>query len=593
VSGETVFSIGRSPDEAVLCSANRTCFGGAAVILPFGSTLHYRCSFDLTPKPNVNVGWADIVKAIRKWITDRCGGEEALGKRWLFTGGDWKPAHLPRVRIQTESSVGNGTESAPEHWAIRFEHPCHDLAFRQWRTDIGVSLTETNRFRFTLTTTHWLMPGYIGDEPLSPVPTAPGIVSTLLQTIRWQAVSGTDQLTTQSVSLRVGEGNALVDRLTADDRYLPLILVTLDFASQKPKIDPRSLAWLLAGTALIYSATSSEVDKELELCFLPPRFRCWNGMVRVYQPRVRLDQEDDGDRHRFFTGNDIDERTPESVQEAIVRGIVRRGRVWVGDAVASVDDVRAKQRERKFAELKAKVDGQSAAERLNFLEEYIAVLDNEAKKLKEENSQLEVQALELDDKRSGLEDQLAALNYEKNYQQERASSAEAEVRKMRTQIQAIHTLARLPASLLEAMGLIEQLHAGTIVFTERAKAAAEESGFDDVRESWACLWAIATVLPKLHFDEVLDSASIENEFRCRTGFELTLTEGKQTKKDKKLMDKRKVLWEDMEIDITPHVKCDRRGKFLRVHYYPHRERKLIVIGHCGDHLDTSGTRKRK
>jgi hypothetical protein len=28
---------------------------------------------------------------------------------------------------------------------------------------------------------------------------------------------------------------------------------------------------------------------------------------------------------------------------------------------------------------------------------------------------------------------------------------------------------------------------------------------------------------------------------------------------------------------------------LRVHYYPGHERKLIIIGHCGGHLDTVRT----
>jgi hypothetical protein len=36
---------------------------------------------------------------------------------------------------------------------------------------------------------------------------------------------------------------------------------------------------------------------------------------------------------------------------------------------------------------------------------------------------------------------------------------------------------------------------------------------------------------------------------------------------------------------------NRAPKLLRVHYYPDRERRRIVIGHCGDHLENFSTAK--
>jgi hypothetical protein len=52
-------------------------------------------------------------------------------------------------------------------------------------------------------------------------------------------------------------------------------------------------------------------------------------------------------------------------------------------------------------------------------------------------------------------------------------------------------------------------------------------------------------------------------------------------------------WKGQEIDITPHVKAEKRGKFFRVYYFTDQSQKVIVVGSCGDHLDTSGTRRRK
>ena len=45
---------------------------------------------------------------------------------------------------------------------------------------------------------------------------------------------------------------------------------------------------------------------------------------------------------------------------------------------------------------------------------------------------------------------------------------------------------------------------------------------------------------------------------------------------------------------TPHVKWGNEPpRLLRIHFFVDREQKSLVIGHCGDHLDTYGTRRRK
>jgi hypothetical protein len=56
---------------------------------------------------------------------------------------------------------------------------------------------------------------------------------------------------------------------------------------------------------------------------------------------------------------------------------------------------------------------------------------------------------------------------------------------------------------------------------------------------------------------------------------------------------RRVRYDGQDVDITPHVKWGNRvPKLLRVHFYVDRQKGKLVIGHCGDHLDTYGTRRR-
>ncbi len=104
---------------------------------------------------------------------------------------------------------------------------------------------------------------------------------------------------------------------------------------------------------------------------------------------------------------------------------------------------------------------------------------------------------------------------------------------------------------------------------------------------------MATELHDLLMQE-LPAQQVAETFKNRAKFELTWTESKETKRDNKLMAKRRLVYEGREMDITPHVKWGNTApRLLRVHFYVDRDHKRIVIGHCGDHLDTYGTRRRR
>ena len=111
-------------------------------------------------------------------------------------------------------------------------------------------------------------------------------------------------------------------------------------------------------------------------------------------------------------------------------------------------------------------------------------------------------------------------------------------------------------------------------------------------DEFIILRSIPTVLWELYFGEK-PSIGVCDDYRDATGFEIALTERSQTKDDSGLMKLRKRSYRGKTISIVPHIKgrdASKRNSF-RVHYYVDKERKLIVIGHCGCHLKTSGTRR--
>ena len=188
------------------------------------------------------------------------------------------------------------------------------------------------------------------------------------------------------------------------------------------------------------------------------------------------------------------------------------------------------------------------------------------------------------------DDIIRRVEYDSGQFKTRCETAESQAQGIADAMRSLH---KIPESIAEVVSLIEKIHGARMVFTDRAKKSAEAADFNDINEAWRCLWAVATILHELQFPQNGTVGNLEKDFLAKSGFELSLRETGSTQADKKLVALRKDSWKGQEIDITPHVKAEKRGKSFRVYYWPDQSRKLIVVGSCGDHLDTSGTRRRK
>ena len=129
--------------------------------------------------------------------------------------------------------------------------------------------------------------------------------------------------------------------------------------------------------------------------------------------------------------------------------------------------------------------------------------------------------------------------------------------------------------------------------------SAARSSLNDVPSkmslAWRCLQSMASELHPLHFPppgSTIEAGTIPQRFAGATGFELSVAEGAMTRKHPKLMRLRRAAYQGELIDVSAHVKCSTRTHFLRVHYHAHQRERLLVIDHCGDHVETAGTRRR-
>jgi hypothetical protein len=188
---------------------------------------------------------------------------------------------------------------------------------------------------------------------------------------------------------------------------------------------------------------------------------------------------------------------------------------------------------------------------------------------------------------------VAQQNYLTQKLNDDVTTAQAEAAVLRVQLSDFEQLSTLPTSVGEVIDLIAKLHPAKIVFTERARESAKSRQGSLAPVAWRCLWAIATTLHSLVFMDEPRRMDFQKPFKDATGLDLSMTEGKMTKNDKRMTATRRDTYEGRQIDITPHLKYGTDDpKLLRIHFFIDEPNRRFIVGHCGGHLDTYGTRRR-
>lgn len=573
--------------------------------------LHYRSFVRLECVAEDKVkAWERFIKLVRSWVT-ACVGDartDDLGRAWFFHGGSWRNNYCT---IETTTHVGQGHESNPESWALRVSHPDRDFHHRTWTVDVGLlALDRIGQFACSVTVSHRLRHEYMGKEPESPSPSAPGLMRRLLSDRSWRVFAGDEELSLLPEVLEPGHGLRLRDRLLSRERQRPLVIISREPEGGLLKVDPDRLAKLTAGAAIVLEAKDATVGEELDWC-LPSGFGCSFGMVRVYFPRLESKRERDSRRHRFFRPEQIDELGAQEVENQIAATVCRRVPVPSGAAPLSVEAVMRQAREVRLAALtQSGASQEDQGELIDIYKEEVEDLARQLSTARADFDQLATAHEQLEDEEADLRDRLdvASRTLDRSQQEaahfrEQNSSLGSEVRSAKRQRELLaDRLAQLPSDTQGALEIVSLLFPDRLVFTDKAKESAKDrdKSETDMGVVWRCLYAIGRDLYDLCFHEADDDESVgslPDRFQDRTGLELALTEKKATKKDSRLMGLRQAQYRNKSghesvVDITPHVKGGSKGKKLfRVYFHIHREDRVIVVGHCGDHLETAGTRR--
>jgi hypothetical protein len=163
--------------------------------------------------------------------------------------------------------------------------------------------------------------------------------------------------------------------------------------------------------------------------------------------------------------------------------------------------------------------------------------------------------------------------------------------------QAIASFAKLPSTLPEALTKIGQLFPQKVVIStnafktagEHAQAQAHWRKAESVMIAWEMCFNLVTKGYDLFFNT--GGGDKKKLFKEQTGFDMAMTEGKQTKKDSRLMDLRQIEFDGQQFDMTPHLKYDTKPeKLLRIHFAIDDKNQRLIIGHVGAHIENATSR---
>jgi hypothetical protein len=556
--------------------------------------IHFRTTLDVTAESR-SVGLPELIWEITAWIRGKEGPTARLKAPWALRQGTWRKAD-GRAVVNIDSIVDASGEL--ESWALRYSHHDAEFAARHWTIDIGIVPLAARRWRFALNVGNSLLANFMGQEPRRLPVTPPRLMKTLMGSPKWKCWSGDVLLSNSVTTVAVGSAHVLRDLIERPGRGCAVVYVSRSQTTGEPLIDASRLAASIAGSGVVLVAASVDVDEELEY-LIPFEFRAPNGMVRVYAPGAILSDTKQSFRHRFFTRQQIEAAGPQEIEQQIARSLAARsGWARVQTTVTSIDDVRVARREARRAELRSQDSVESSKELLSLYEQSIEELTEQLATKSKERDAAEQGAEEAALQAEELRDRLRMTEFERETFRSDAVEAKRRTAALAASVATARSIRELPSTVAGVVALIAKLHGDSIVFAERALEAAKIAALDELGDgahiAWRHLHAAATVLPRLAFEENVSAGALPTRFReASGGIELSMTEGKATKADAKLVGARTISFDGRSWDIGAHIKFGTKApRLLRVHFALDRENRRVIIGHCGDHLATAGTRRR-
>ena len=197
----------------------------------------------------------------------------------------------------------------------------------------------------------------------------------------------------------------------------------------------------------------------------------------------------------------------------------------------------------------------------------------------EENAQLKD---DIDKLRRDVSDRDAAIEHmQGEFQRAR------EINNVITQMRSV---TELPETNEDVVRYFRTVYGDRLDFTKRGAESAALCTFKP-----SSLWKILYIAANQLVDVFADSAEnvTEEEVQAKTGYRMSFREGSTTREQADMMKLRVDVYEGKTISVEPHLKLrSTKGELTnqRLHFWYDQERKRIVIGYIGEHLESVSSR---
>lgn len=616
--------------------------------------VHYRTRFELCPYDTTTPAIVPALRIIYKWVYQKerkrkgenlfevLRSQEAM-EAFIFHDlaypcdyhGGLNNRLGPAICVAT---VPGDKPRSLRAWALEYDEADARRPERHWHTRIGLSTTADGTCIVNAKVTHYIVPGYFGTPLPEPHANIPNFIKELIGLKAYQCCIGETVVRRDALALgRMTFTPEFTENLLSPDREIPLVLITSDREGKMPVKEVGRLTSALLGLANVYTldmsvnANRKSINGLLSARGTCPGWATSSSRLRIFPPHTDLESPASASASRFYSKEAMDKwpggqlaftdmlnrsfargyaKTDDDVLEMAdidlllqriaserARAGIRELRAKIGKAktVAALplnaDEASLKDAEKRFERMTR--EAREMNERLEEQEQLIELYEEENERVMRQNRALEERMRELESDKSQLE----TLRYRLVEAQGRADEKAAEAARLKDEAASLEKIDHFPTSLVEELELAGRLWPDRIVVLPEAVRSAAAYRYCDLDEEWRILRAVATVLWDIYFGDG-DSSDIDEEFKRRTGFTHTFRESGTTNASPALVKLRRRSYKGSEINITPHIKGSGRRDSsklhpFRLHYHADAEGKKIVIGHCGEHLDTAGTPRVK
>ncbi len=466
-------------------------------------------------------------------------------------------------------------DHADSWWALRYTHPDSIIEGRSWTTEVGLHQTPTSHVCTVCLQTREQSTLVMEEAEC----TQPRLVSEILK--ENGHVSGDCDGDLRLLDLDNCE--KVLELIRCPTREYPIVQISVD-SSGAPLLDANRVALLSAGVASVFLIPSTVDTFELQ-DRMGGEYSCYHGALNIIWP-VGESRRDGMARFRRVMAHQVESarqagRRPENL---LLATLCHRMNELLSRSQITPEAVRAARHRAELAVAHASArSAKSAAEVENLYRLVDKDQREEIEQLKRERVDLVRQLNEARDQVFSAQSELEGLKGQLTRDSQRPSPREASGN-LSGQRAVMDSIGEDGFKLQHALDFIADAYRDRIAVLESAKASARDSAkFNDVPKALELLCRLCST-----YWQSLANGEGDAQARAIFGNAFSARDSEGVEGNKRAKELRTFIYRGRPLHMVSHLKIGRKDSVAetwRLYFHWDAASQVIVIGHCGRHLD--------